>query len=91
KRSFNSTWNWIAEKLNRLPGISIDLKSTEPAGISAITPPGSPTVLPGNTPPQPVTVPPLAGERINAAIPQGGLKSQIRQGNTSIDNSRNYG
>ncbi|MEB7742761.1 phage tail tape measure protein, partial [Escherichia coli] len=28
KRSFNSTWNWIAEKLNRLPGISIDLKST---------------------------------------------------------------
>jgi len=62
KNTFASTYNWIVEKLNKIPGVNIDLKTVEtpatnakvPAQVVAVPSPGI------SLPPQPVAVPSAA-------------------------------
>ncbi|EET1471739.1 phage tail tape measure protein [Escherichia coli] len=88
KNSFNRTWNWLAEKLNKIPGISIDMKPTEQVNTMTRGATGS------TVPPQiaETAVPALAGNRISAELPPGGIRNQIRTDtSTRIDNSRTFG
>lgn len=78
KNTFATTYNWIVEKLNKIPGVNIDLKSV--ASSAAAAPP--------NLNAQPL----LAGNRVNADIPRGGLMSQIKSDSKStVDNRRTWG
>src|SRR5471032_886651 len=62
KNTFASTYNWIVEKLNKIHGVNIDLKTVEtpatnakvPAQVVAVPSPGI------SLPPQPVAVPSAA-------------------------------
>ncbi|NXZ86294.1 phage tail tape measure protein [Serratia fonticola] len=78
-QSFGEVYNWIAKKLNKLPGVNIDLKPIDnlpqatdqaPAAMALPTPPG-----------------------INAPrISQGGINKTITNGGSRVtDNSRTIG
>lgn len=59
KNTFASTYNWIVEKLNKIPGVDIDLKTVDAPSVSA-TPPPQPVPVPSTgipVPPQPVAMP----------------------------------
>lgn len=78
KNTFATTYNWIVEKLNKIPGVNIDLKSVTSSAVTA----------PPNLNAQPL----LAGNRVNADIPRGGLMSQIKSDSKStVDNRRTWG
>ncbi|EGN4344522.1 TPA: phage tail tape measure protein [Escherichia coli] len=78
KNTFATTYNWIVEKLNKIPGVNIDLKSVTSSAAAA----------PPNLNAQPL----LAGNRVNADIPRGGLMSQIKSDSKStVDNRRTWG
>lgn len=80
KNTFAATYNWIAEKLNKIPGINIDLKTVSgPGGVAAAPPKmNGPSLLTGN--------------QINADIPRGGLMSQVKtDGKTVVDSRKTWG
>lgn len=87
KNTFASTYNWIAEKLNKIPGVNIDLKSVSPPAGSKIP---APTVIPDGTAEPPKLNAPslLTGNKINADLPRGGLMSQVKTDSKTVVDSR---
>ncbi|MDR3432555.1 MAG: phage tail tape measure protein [Rouxiella aceris] len=76
KNSFNATYNWIAEKLNNLPGVNIDLKTTAATSVGTTAAPqlNGASLLTGNT--------------TGSAIPRDGLMSQVKSDNKTVVDSR---
>ncbi len=79
KNTFASTYNWIVEKLNKIPGVNIDMKTVSPPAAAAVPSKlNSPSVLTGN--------------RINADIPRGGLMNKVKSdGKATVDNRKTWG
>lgn len=76
KNSFTATYNWIAEKLNNLPGVNIDLKTTAATNVGTTTAPQ----LNGTSL--------LTGSTTGSAIPRDGLMSQVKSDNKTVVDSR---
>lgn len=88
KNMFATTWNWIADKLNALPGISIDAIQSMPVQ--------SLCSCPGSSPAGPVTVPPVIAPvaltgGIPENLPRGGLSREMRGGPQTTDNRQQIG
>ena len=91
KNTFASTYNWIVEKLNKIPGVNIDLKTVSPPAAAAVP---ANAVIPdraaGSSKLNSPSV--LTGNRINAGIPRGGLMSQVKNDSkTAVDNRKTWG
>ncbi|EAA6002697.1 phage tail tape measure protein [Salmonella enterica subsp. enterica serovar Napoli] len=91
KSTFASTYNWIVEKLNKIPGVNIDLKTVSPPAAAAVP---ANAVIPDSAAGSSKLNSPsvLAGNRINADIPRGGLMSQVKTDRkTAVDNRKSWG
>ncbi|EEJ3348573.1 phage tail tape measure protein [Salmonella enterica] len=91
KNTFASTYNWIVEKLNKIPGVNIDLKTVSPPAAAAVP---ANAVIPDSAAGSSKLNSPslLTGNRINADIPRGGLMSQVKtDSKTAIDNRKSWG
>ncbi|HEM7961866.1 TPA: phage tail tape measure protein [Citrobacter koseri] len=89
KNTFASTYNWIVEKLNKIPGVSIDLKTVDnPAAVPARAAiPDSAAALPKLNAPSMLT-----GNKVNADIPRGGIVSQVKSDSkATVDNRKTWG
>ena len=76
KGAFSETYNWIVDKLNKLPGINI-----QASAISA-----------GNSSGKPVLTPEALTGGLVRGIGRGGLSGDINNGRTAVtDNSKNIG
>lgn len=85
------TYNWIVEKLNKIPGVNIDLKTVSPPAAAAVP---ANAVIPDSAAGSSKLNSPslLTGNRINADIPRGGLMSQVKtDSKTAIDNRKSWG
>ncbi|HBO0722660.1 TPA: phage tail tape measure protein [Enterobacter asburiae] len=87
KSTFASTYNWIAEKLNKIPGVNIDLKSVSPPAGATVP---APTVISdGAAGPPKLNAPSLlTGNTVNADIPRGGLMGQVKTDSKTVVDSR---
>lgn len=103
KNTFSTTYNWIAEKLNKIPGVNIGLKTVSTPAVTAVPEaaalpaavalPAS-TVIPDSAAVQPKLngQSALAGNNINADIPRYGLISQVKSDSkTVVDSRRTWG
>ncbi|EAU8777756.1 phage tail tape measure protein [Salmonella enterica] len=91
KGSFANTYNWIVEKLNKIPGVNIDLKTVSPPAAAAVP---ANAVIPDSAAGSSKLNSPsvLTGNRINADIPRGGLMSQVKtDSKTAVDNRKSWG
>ena len=91
KNTFASTYNWIVEKLNKIPGVNIDLKTVSPPAAAAVP---ANAVIPDSAAGSSKLNSPsvLTGNRINADIPRGGLMSQVKtDSKTAVDNRKSWG
>ncbi len=91
KNTFASTYNWIVEKLNKIPGVNIDLKTVSPPAAAAVP---ANAVIPDSAAGSSKLNSPsvLTGNRINAGIPRGGLMSQVKNDSkTAVDNRKTWG
>ncbi|ECJ8076402.1 phage tail tape measure protein [Salmonella enterica] len=91
KSTFVSTYNWIVEKLNKIPGVNIDLKTVSPPAAAAVP---ANAVIPDSAAGSSKLNSPsvLTGNRINADIPRGGLMSQVKtDSKTAVDNRKTWG
>lgn len=91
KSTFASTYNWIVEKLNKIPGVNIDLKTVSPPAAAAVP---ANAVIPDSAAGSSKLNSPsvLTGNRINAGIPRGGLMSQVKtDSKTAVDNRKTWG
>ncbi|EEG1033923.1 phage tail tape measure protein [Salmonella enterica] len=91
KSTFVSTYNWIVEKLNKIPGVNIDLKTVSPPAAAAVP---ANAVIPDSAAGSSKLNSPsvLTGNRINADIPRGGLMSQVKTDRkTTVDNRKSWG
>ncbi|EFR2006660.1 phage tail tape measure protein [Escherichia coli] len=91
KNTFASTYNWIVEKLNKIPGVNIDLKTVSPPAAAAVP---ANAVIPDSAAGSSKLNSPsvLTGNRINAGIPLGGLMSQVKNDSkTAVDNRKTWG
>lgn len=91
KNTFASTYNWIVEKLNKIPGVNIDLKTVSPPSAAAVP---ANAVIPDSAAGSSKLNSPsvLTGNRINADIPRGGLMSQVKtDSKTAVDNRKTWG
>ncbi|MGC6387229.1 phage tail tape measure protein [Ewingella sp. S1.OA.A_B6] len=102
KESFAGTYNWIVEKLNKLPGVNIELKDvpgTPPPGVNP--PPGfaaaennmPETAMKKTLPPPPVAMGnQMSTGGIVKGVDRGGLSKEINSTTkTTIDNSKQIG
>lgn len=81
---FTTAYNWIVEKLNKLPGVNIDVKADIPQPVTA---PNAAAAPPNMTGPSLLT-----GNQSSADIPRGGLMSQIKSDSkTVVDNRKTSG
>ncbi|EHC5956144.1 phage tail tape measure protein [Salmonella enterica] len=81
---FTSAYSWIVEKLNKLPGVNIDIKADMPQSVIAASAAAAPPKMTG--------APLLTGGQINADIPRGGLMSQVKSDSkTAVDNRKTWG
>lgn len=80
KSTFAASYNWIVEKLNKIPGVDIDLKTTSvPSMAQGMAAPSGGQSL-------------LTGTRTGTAIPRDGLMSQVKSDSkTTIDNRKTWG
>lgn len=90
---FTSAYDWIVEKLNKLPGVNIDVKADLPqaamvAGAAAAVVP--PVIAPatGAALPKPTGPSLLTGNQASAEIPRDGLMSQIKTDSKTVVDSR---
>lgn len=107
KNTFAASYNWIVEKLNKIPGVNIDLKPTV-APVNSLPAPASNIAGAVNSLPAPASniagqvsnVAPLvpggqsllAGNKVGDSIPRQGLMGQVsKESKTSIDQRRSYG
>lgn len=91
ENTFASTYNWIVEKLNKIPGVNIDLKTVSPPAAAAVP---ANAVIPDSAAGSSKLNSPsvLTGNRINADIPRGGLMSQVKtDSKTAVDNRKTWG
>ncbi|ECZ6030832.1 phage tail tape measure protein [Salmonella enterica subsp. enterica serovar Arechavaleta] len=91
KNTFASTYNWIVEKLNKIPGVNIDLKTVSPLAAAAVP---ANAVIPDSAEGSSKLNSPsvLTGNQINAGIPRGGLMSQVKtDSKTAVDNRKSWG
>lgn len=88
KNTFASTYNWIVEKLNKIPGVNIDLKTVSPPAGATV--PTAPAIPDGATAAPPKLNAPslLTGNKINADIPRGGLMNQVKTDSKTVVDSR---
>lgn len=91
KNTFASTYNWIVEKLNKIPGVSIDLKTVDNPAAAAVPAraaiPDSAAALPKLNAPSMLT-----GNKVNADIPRGGIVSQVKSDSkATVDNRKTWG
>ncbi|ECN0101380.1 phage tail tape measure protein [Salmonella enterica subsp. enterica serovar Give] len=90
---FTSAYDWIVEKLNKLPGVNIDVKADLPktamvaGAVAAVVPPviapATGAALPKSTGPSLLT-----GNQASAEIPRDGLMSQIKTDSKTVVDSR---
>ena len=81
KSAFSGTYNWIVEKLNKIPGVNIDM-DTGGTGVSY-----------GTTPERATTPPVLTGGQVKS-VGQGGIGRQLSQTNNNsrkVENSQHIG
>lgn len=94
---FTSAYDWIVEKLNKLPGVNIDVKADLPqtamvAGAAAAVVP--PVIAPATGAALPKSTGPslLTGNQASAEIPRDGLMSQIKtDSKTVVDSRKSWG
>ncbi|MGA7588690.1 MAG: phage tail tape measure protein [Rouxiella badensis] len=80
KNTFASTYNWIVEKLNKIPGVNIDLKTTSLPGTTSPTAPA----LSGQSL--------LTGNSTGGSLPRNGLMNQVKSDSrNTVDNRRSWG
>ncbi|WP_338511380.1 phage tail tape measure protein [Erwinia aphidicola] len=93
KNTFAASYNWIVEKLNKIPGVNIDLKPTT-APVNSLPAPASNIAgqVSNVAPPVPGGKSLLAGNKVGDSIPRQGLMGQVsKESKTSIDQRRSYG
>ncbi|MFS7190686.1 phage tail tape measure protein [Serratia proteamaculans] len=73
KDSFAKTYNWVVGKLNKLPGINIDMKNV------------APEIAPGGA--QPGSAPLLTGSKLQSTG-RGGIMGQVSQATNNNSNAR---
>ncbi|QHM72954.1 phage tail tape measure protein [Mixta intestinalis] len=78
-KSFTSAYDWIIEKLNKIPGVNIELNSTPVNGVAPPDlPQGSKSLLTGNN--------------VGSSVPRDGLLGQAKNdGKTVVDNRKTWG
>ena len=77
---FNTAYNWIVEKLNKLPGVNIEVKADIPQPVTAPNAAAAPPKMTGPSL--------LTGNQPGADIPRGGLMSQIKSDSKTVVDSR---
>lgn len=78
KSTFASSYNWIVERLNKIPGVSIDLKTAPVPAGNAPQLDGGQLLLAGNT--------------VGGGITSEGLRQSVtRESKTTIDQRRSIG
>lgn len=88
KSSFTGTYNWIVEKLNKIPGVNIELKQVP----VTVTPKGMPPGFSGAAPTVAASGNNISTGGVVKGVERGGLKKEINSNaNTSIDNSKLIG
>ena len=77
---FTTAYNWIVEKLNKLPGVNIEVKADIPQPVTAPNAAAAPPKMTGPSL--------LTGNQPSADIPRGGLMSQIKSDSKTVVDSR---
>lgn len=90
---FTSAYDWIVEKLNKLPGVNIDVKADLPQSAMVAGAAGAvlpPKIVPatGAALPKPTGPSLLTGNQASAEIPRDGLMSQIKTDSKTVVDSR---
>ncbi|HIH1546786.1 TPA: phage tail tape measure protein [Salmonella enterica] len=95
KSGFLKSWNWIVEKLNKIPGVNIDLSTTVSPEINKITGGVAPSLIQNNhtaNTSETLTANTLSTGGKLKDVERGGISSSISKNSKSVtDNSKNIG
>lgn len=95
KSGFLKSWNWIVEKLNKIPGVNIDLSTTVSPEINKITGGVAPSLIQNNhtaNTSETLTVNTLSTGGKLKDVDRGGISKTISSNSKSVtDNSRKIG
>lgn len=95
KSGFLKSWNWIVEKLNKIPGVNIDLSTTVSPEINKITGGVAPSLIQNNhtaNTSETLTANTLSTGGKLKDVDRGGISSSISKNSKSVtDNSKNIG
>ena len=95
KSGFLKSWNWIVEKLNKIPGVNIDLSTTVSPEINKITGGGAPSLIQNNhtaNTSETLTANTLSTGGKLKDVDRGGISKTISSNSKSVtDNSRKIG
>ncbi|MGU0039226.1 phage tail tape measure protein [Citrobacter freundii complex sp. 2025EL-00176] len=95
KSGFLKSWNWIVEKLNKIPGVNIDLSTTVSPEINKITGGVAPSLIQNNhtaNTRETLTANTLSTGGKLKDVDRGGISKTINSNSKSVtDNSRKIG
>ncbi|NUH55741.1 phage tail tape measure protein [Citrobacter portucalensis] len=95
KSGFLKSWNWIVEKLNKIPGVNIDLSTTVSPEINKITGGLAPSLIQNNhtaNTSETLTANTLSTGGKLKDVDRGGISKTINSNSKSVtDNSRKIG
>ena len=95
KSGFLKSWNWIVEKLNKIPGVNIDLSTTVSPEINKITGGVAPSLIQSNhtaNTSETLTANTLSTGGKLKDVDRGGISKTINSNSKSVtDNSRKIG
>ncbi|CAM7601096.1 phage tail tape measure protein [Citrobacter freundii] len=95
KSGFLKSWNWIVEKLNKIPGVNIDLSTTVSPEINKITGGVAPSLIQNNhtaNTSETLTANTLSTGGKLKDVDRGGISKTINSNSKSVtDNSRKIG
>ncbi|AUU27143.1 phage tail tape measure protein [Citrobacter freundii] len=95
KSGFLKSWNWIVEKLNKIPGVNIDLSTTVSPEINKITGGVAPSLIQNNhtaNTSETLTANTLSTGGKLKDVDRGGISKTISSNSKSVtDNSRKIG
>ncbi|HFZ8268573.1 TPA: phage tail tape measure protein [Salmonella enterica subsp. enterica serovar Birkenhead] len=95
KSGFLKSWNWIVEKLNKIPGVNIDLSTTVSPEINKITGGVAPSLIQNNhtaNASETLTANTLSTGGKLKDVDRGGISKTISSNSKSVtDNSRKIG
>ena len=95
KSGFLKSWNWIVEKLNKIPGVNIDLSTTVSPEINKITGGVAPSLIQNNhtaNTSETLTANTLSTGGKLKDVERGGISKTISSNSKSVtDNSRKIG